>query len=131
MIETSDLMKEIRKDSFLHVHFKFVKFCRAECQWVHLQRDKYFTGVYKRHLVKNAFFKQEQSRLGSASLLLQNQYQFLKIKYIFTYIKKSAYKAVKLIVVENFNLSIWLRILSRCLWETHFIGQDKRMLTKL
>ena len=107
MIETSDLMKEIRKDSFLHLHFKFVKFCRAKCQCIHLQRDKYFTGVCKRHLVKNAFCKQEQSRLGSASLLLQNQYQFLKKKeYTFTYIKKPTYKTVKLIVVENFNLSI-------------------------
>ena len=107
MIETSDLMKEIRKDSFLHLHFKFVKFCRAERQCVHLQRDKYFTGVYKRHLLKNAFCKQEQSRLGSASLLLQNLYQFLKKKeYIFTYIKKPTYNAVKLIVVENFNLKI-------------------------
>lgn len=68
MIETSDLMKGIRKDSFPHLHFKFTTFCGAERQHIHLQRDKYFTGVYKRHLVKNVFYKQDQSRLGSASL---------------------------------------------------------------
>ena len=55
MTETYDLMKGIRKDSFLHLHFKFVKFCGAECQHIHLQRDKYFTGVYKRHHVKYVF----------------------------------------------------------------------------
>lgn len=92
MIRTSDLMKEIGKDSFLYLHFTFIQFRGAECQHIHLQRDKYFTGVYKRHFVKNVFYIQDQARWGSAFLLLQNQYQFLKRKspYINIYVYMSA-----------------------------------------
>lgn len=64
MMKTSDFMKGIRKDLFLHLHFKCTQFYGTECHYIHLQRGKYFTGVYKRHLVKNVFYKQDQSRFG-------------------------------------------------------------------